>query len=189
MRKKNLRKKNRKKFKNFIYQFCYLNTSFSGHLEQNQCCPELPSCASVFTPSTSFIYIIIKQKNISFALIKFYLIQNKIMFQIDKRSYVEGTFFDIPVLNRRAENCPELPGMPLLFMYFGDIVSYGIEHWHIYCKYSMVGNQYHILTTQYFIFYFLICYIITYDAIRREKYVFKDCKNCDTTTLDLITIL
>ena len=111
MRKKNLRKKNRKKFKNFIYQFCYLNTSFSGHLEQNQCCPELPSCASVFTPSTSFIYIIIKQKNISFALIKFYLIQNKIMFQIDKRSYVEGTFFDIPVLNRRAENCPELPGL------------------------------------------------------------------------------
>ena len=33
-RERNLRSKKRKKFRNFIYQFFYLNTKFSGHLEK-----------------------------------------------------------------------------------------------------------------------------------------------------------
>ena len=52
-----------------------------------------------------------------FAFIIFDLKQNKIVFYIDKRSYFThgvGTFLDISVLNRRAENCPELPGLPLM---------------------------------------------------------------------------
>ena len=38
------------------------------------------------------------------------------MFYIDNRkyfTYAVGKFLDISVLNRRAENCPELPGLPL----------------------------------------------------------------------------
>ena len=46
----------RKKFKNCIFQICYLDTNFSGHLESKyECCLELPSCASVFTTSASFV--------------------------------------------------------------------------------------------------------------------------------------
>ena len=51
-----------------------------------------------------------------FALITFDLKQNKIVFYIDKRQYFThgvGKVLDISVLNRRTENCPELPGMPL----------------------------------------------------------------------------
>ena len=47
----------------------------------------------------------------------FDLKQNKIMFYIDKRQYFThgvGKFLDISVLNRRTENCPELPRLPLL---------------------------------------------------------------------------
>ena len=46
----------RSKFDNFIYQFYYLNTNFSGHLEKNDYCPELPSHVSVFTPSARCVY-------------------------------------------------------------------------------------------------------------------------------------
>ena len=38
-RENNLSTKKRKKFKNVIYQFYYLNTSFPGHLEKYECCP------------------------------------------------------------------------------------------------------------------------------------------------------
>ena len=51
-----------------------------------------------------------------FVLITFDLKQNKIVFYTDKRyyfTYAVGKFLDISVLNRRAENCPELPGLPL----------------------------------------------------------------------------
>ena len=39
---KNKKVKMSKKFKNFIYQFYYLNTNFVGHLEKNECCPQTP---------------------------------------------------------------------------------------------------------------------------------------------------
>ena len=54
--------KQRMKFNNFVYHMCYLYSNFAGRLEKNECCPELPSYVSVFTPSACFVYFSIKQK-------------------------------------------------------------------------------------------------------------------------------
>ena len=34
-----------------------------------------------------------------------------------------GRFLDISVLNRRAENCPELPGLPLIEMWHNLLIT------------------------------------------------------------------
>ena len=53
---KDFRTKKRMWFKNFICQFCYLNTNFSGHLEKKWVRPELPSDVSVL-PHPQVVYI------------------------------------------------------------------------------------------------------------------------------------
>ena len=80
--------KKRTKFKNFIFQFfyMYLNTNFAGHLEKNECSPELLSNMSAFTPSAHFIYYFHKiEKKMCFILIICVSIQNKILSYIDIR--------------------------------------------------------------------------------------------------------
>ena len=46
---KNKKVEMRIKFKNFIFEFCYLKTNFQGHLKKNKYYHEKPSFTFVFT--------------------------------------------------------------------------------------------------------------------------------------------
>lgn len=55
---RNKKVKKKKNLKKFIHLFYYLNINFKGHLETNECCPELrvPSFATVLNLSVLYIF-------------------------------------------------------------------------------------------------------------------------------------